>query len=128
MIRTSYAWAPGETFLQARFAIEEDEAALALSGSQVIGIDPATGALHGWTFGADGGIAEADWFPDGDHWVLEAAGTLADGRTLTETNILRRVDYDTFTWQSVDRLLDDAPLPDLPPVKVTRVKAAAESE
>ncbi len=67
-------------------------------------------------------MGEADWSRDGDHWVLDADGTLPDGRTLTETNILRRVDDDTFTWQSVDRLLDDSELPDLAPVKVTRVK------
>jgi hypothetical protein len=85
-------------------------------------VDPATGALHTWTFEADGGVGEADWNRDGDHWVLDAAGTSSDGRQLTETNILRRVNDDTFTWQSVDRTLDDNTIPDLPPVKVTRVK------
>src|SRR5262249_51244376 len=100
------------------------EKGLALSGSQVIGVDPATGAIHTWTFEADGGVGEADWSRDGDHWVLEAAGTLTDGSTLTETNILRRVNDDTFTWQSVDRKHGDEVLPDLAPVKVTRVKPA----
>jgi len=75
---------------------------LALSGNQVIGVDPATGLLHSWTFESDGGVGEADWSRDGDHWVLDADGTLADGRSLTETNVLRRVNEDTFTWQSVE--------------------------
>lgn len=119
-IRTTYEWAPGKAFLQAQFTLKEQE--LDLGGTQVIGVDPETGALHSWTFEAGGGIGEADWYPDGDHWVLEAAGTLTDGRTLFETNILRRIDDDTFTWQSTGRLLDDVELPDLPPVKVTRVK------
>ncbi|QDV32333.1 SnoaL-like domain protein [Tautonia plasticadhaerens] len=119
-IRTTYEWAPGEAFLQAKFTLKER--AMDLGGTQVIGHDPETGALHSWTFEAGGGIGEADWHPDGDHWVLEAAGTLTDGRTLFETNILRRVDDDTFTWQSIGRLLEDVELPDLPPVKVTRVE------
>jgi uncharacterized protein (TIGR02246 family) len=119
-IRTTYSWAPNKKFIHARFAIKEKE--LTLSGDQVIGVDPATGSLHTWTFEADGGVGEADWKPDGDHWVLDATGTLADGSTLTETNILRRVNDDTFTWQSVDRAHDDAELSDLAPVKVTRVK------
>lgn len=118
-IRTTYSWAPSKKFLNVQFAIREKD--LSLSGNQVIGVDPATGEIHAWTFEADGGVGEADWFRDGDHWVLEAAGTLADGSSLSETNILRRVNDDTFTWQSVDRLLDDTELPDLPPVKVTRV-------
>jgi hypothetical protein len=47
---------------------------------------------------------------------------MPDGGALSETNILRRVNADTFTWQSIDRTLDDAELADLAPVKVTRVK------
>ena len=93
-----------------------------LSGSQVIGLDPATGMIHSWTFEHNGGIGEADWMRDGDHWVLDAAGTLADGRALTETNVLRRVNNDTFTWQSINRSLDDVELPDSAPVKVERIK------
>jgi len=119
-IRTAYNWASNKKFLHVQFTIKEKDRTL--SGSQVIGVDPATGAIHSWTFEADGGIGEADWSPDGDHWVLDASGTLADGGALTETNILRRVNDDTFTWQSIDRMLDDDELPDLAPVKVTRVK------
>jgi uncharacterized protein (TIGR02246 family) len=122
-IRTTYSWAPNQKFLQVRFTMKEKD--LTLSGTQVIGVDPATGAIHTWTFEADGGVGEADWGRDGDHWILDAAGTLTDGRTLKETNILRRVNEDTFTWQSIDRTLGDTALPDLPPVKVTRVRPGA---
>jgi uncharacterized protein (TIGR02246 family) len=120
-IRTTYSWAPNKKFIVGQFTIKEEE--LTLSGSQVIGVDPAVGAIHTWTFEADGGIGEADWSRDGDHWVLDVIGTLPDGSTLIETNILRRVNDDTFTWQSIDRLLNDVELTDLAPVKVTRVKA-----
>jgi uncharacterized protein (TIGR02246 family) len=119
-IRTTYSWAPSKKFIHAQFSIKEK--ALALAGFQVIGVDPETKAIHTWTFEADGGVGEASWNPDGDHWVLDADGTLADGSALSETNILRRVNADTFTWQSIDRMHDDDELPDLAPVKVTRVK------
>ncbi len=119
-IRTTYTWAPNKKFLQSRFTIKEQD--LELSGIQIIGVDPASGTIHTWTFEADGGVGEADWYEDGDHWVLEAAGTLPDGSTLYETNIVRRIDDDTFTWQSTDRIINDTEMPDLPPVKVTRVK------
>lgn len=119
-IRTTYSWAPNKKFIHGAFSIKEKE--LSLSGTQIIGIDPATGQLHSWTFEADGGVGEADWERDGDHWVLDVAGTLADGAALMETNVLRRIDDDTFTWQSIDRLLDDEELEELPPVKVNRMK------
>ena len=120
-IQTTYSWAAGKKFIHVQFTIKEAE--LSFSGSQVIGLDPATGVIHSWTFEANGGIGEADWNRDGDHWVLDAAGTLPDGSSLIETNILRRVNDDTFTWQSINRTLDNAELADLAPVKVTRIKA-----
>jgi uncharacterized protein (TIGR02246 family) len=119
-IRTTYSWSASKKFLQSQFTLKEK--AISLTGNQVIGVDPATGELHSWTFEADGGVGEADWRRDGDHWVLDAAGTLTDGRTIAETNILRRVNDDTFTWQSINRSLEDSDLADLAPVKVTRVK------
>lgn len=118
-VHTVYSIANNNNFIHAQFSIKEKT--LSLRGDQIIGVDPASGALHSWTFEADGGIGEADWLRDGDHWVLDVVGTLADGRTLSETNILRRIDDNTFTWQSINRLMDEKELPDLPPVKVTRV-------
>lgn len=119
-IRTTYSWAPNKKFLKVEFSLKEK--GLELSGVQVLGVDPATGGIRTWTFEADGGVGEGDWSRDGDHWTIDASGTLADGTTLTETNILRRIDADTFTWQSVNRLLGENEFDDLPPVKVTRVK------
>ncbi len=118
-IHTTYAWDENHTFIQVHFSRGEKE--LTLAGRQVIGVDPATGQIHTWTFEADGGIGQADWTRDGDHWVLESAGTLADGSQLSETSVIRRIDQNSCTWQSVNRTLDGERLPDLPPLKVTRV-------
>ena len=121
-IQTTYSMSQSKKFINVRFSIKENE--YSLSGSQVIGVDPATGQLHTWTFESDGGIGSADWNRDGDHWVLSASGTLANGTTITETNVVRRINDETFTWQSINRMLGDVPLPDLAPVKITRVKSA----
>lgn len=121
-IRTTYAWSPNKKFIYVDFVLKEKN--LTLAGKQMIGIDPATGQLRSWTFEADGGVGTGSWRRDGDHWVIEVDGHLADGRTLTETNVLRRVGDDATTWQSVERELDGAAFPDLPPVKISRVKSA----
>lgn len=120
-IRTTYSWDSNKKFIVARFSLKEDERSF--SGNQVIGVDPATGDIRSWTFESASGIGEADWSRDGDQWVLDATATLADGSTLTQTNILWRVNDDTFTWQSIDRMIDELAIPDLPPVKVTRIKS-----
>lgn len=119
-IRTVYTWSANKKFIYVDFTLNEQ--GLMLAGKQVIGMDPATRQIRSWTFEADGGIGVGDWSRDGDHWVIEAEGTLADGRSLSETNVLRRVSEDTVTWQSVNRLLGDNDFPDLPPVRVSRVK------
>lgn len=122
-IHTKYTWSPSKKFIQASIRIEEQD--LALTAEQVIGVDPDTGAIHSWTFEADGGVGEAEWSRDGDHWVLDVVGSLVDGTTLVETNVLRRIDNDTLTWQSVDRTLGGSSIADLPPTKVVRVKPTA---
>jgi uncharacterized protein (TIGR02246 family) len=120
-ITTTYSWHPNKKFLQAEFIIKEKDRTF--SGSQIIGIEPTSGEIHSWTFEADGGIGEANWHRDGDHWVLEASGATAFGEMQKETNILRRISDDKFTWQSVNRTIGDAEVADLAPVKVTRVKS-----
>lgn len=122
-IRTVYTWSPNRKFLQAQFTIKEKDKAITLSGQQIIGVHPATGQLHSWIFEADGGVGEGAWERDEDHWTIQASGSLPDGSELNQTNVLRRVNNDTFTWQSVYRSVNGDELGDLPPVKVVRVKA-----
>lgn len=122
-IRTVYSWSPSRKFLHGNFTIKEKDKRLTLSGLQIIGIHPATGKLHSWVFTADGGVGEGAWERDGDHWTIASGGTLADGSKLGETNVMRRVSSDVFTWQSIERALNDREVADLPPVKISRVKS-----
>ena len=65
-----------------------------------------------WTFESGGGFGEATWNRDGDRWLAAATGTLPDGRALSATNILTRVNRDTIRWASVDRTIGSEILPD----------------
>jgi uncharacterized protein (TIGR02246 family) len=121
LVQTTYEWEGDKAFIRARFTIKMPEATY--TGTQMIGNDPSTGRLRSWTFESKGGFGEASWSRDGSRWVLEATGVIPDGGTMSARNILARINDDTFTWQSIDRSADDAELPDLPPVKVTRVKS-----
>jgi uncharacterized protein (TIGR02246 family) len=121
-VRTTYEWDEGRNFIRARFTIKNKEKDVSLSGTQLIGKDPRTGLLHSWLFESDGGFSEAVWNWDGKQWRLDAAGVEADGDETTATNLLTPVDKDSFTWQSIDRTLDGEAAPNIPPVKVTRVK------
>jgi len=118
---TKYEWTANKSFIRCQFSVTQD--GKAHSGMQMIGKDPSTGMLRSWTFEDEGGIAETDVSRDGKKWVFTSRGTTNDGRVLTATNIMTPIDSDSFLWQSIGRTMDDEELPDLPQVKVTRVKS-----
>jgi uncharacterized protein (TIGR02246 family) len=119
-LRTHYEWDENKAFIRVRFSIREE--GRTLTGTEIIGKDPSTGRLRSWIFGSHGGFGQAVWSRDGQKWLQEAEGVQPDGSKLRATNILTRLSDDAFTWQSVNRAEDGEELPDLPPVKVTRVK------
>jgi uncharacterized protein (TIGR02246 family) len=119
-VHTSYEWDEGRHFIRGRFTIKDR--GRTISGTQRIGKDPRTGQLRSWLFGQDGGFGEATWSWDGRHWVIEATGVMEDGTEMTATNILTPRGRDAFTWQSTNRTVDGEAAPDVPPIKVTRVR------
>jgi uncharacterized protein (TIGR02246 family) len=117
----SYAWDEDRAFLRGRYTLKKDGKVFS-SGTQMIGKDPS-GGLRSWLFDRSGTYGESAWTRDGQRWVLEAAGTLPDGSTVTAVNLLVPLGKDAFTWQSVERTAVGTALPDTVPLKVTRVKA-----
>jgi uncharacterized protein (TIGR02246 family) len=120
-VHTTYEWMWDKSFIRVRFTIRQKDREL--KGFQMIGKDAVSGALRSWTFESGGGFGEATWSRDGKKWVLDSAGRLSDGSTLAATNLLTPLDQDTFSWQSVRRSIDGEEVDDLPPIKVTRLKA-----
>ena len=134
--KTTYAWAANKSFIRADFSITpKKDGEKPSAGAQIIGVDPAVGRIRSWLFGSDGSIGEATWAWDGERWMIDSAGTLADGTSTGAVNFLARSGSDTFTWRSVSRVHAGATLPDLPAITVKRttpavleapVKAASE--
>lgn len=119
-VRTTYQWDAKKNSIRCQITIKSK--GQDLTATQVLMKDPRGGRLQSWIFEDDGGFGEATWTRDGKRWVIAARGVQADGDELTATNILTPIDKDTFTWQSTERTLEGESLPNIPPVKVTRVK------
>jgi uncharacterized protein (TIGR02246 family) len=119
--RTTYEWFGDKAFLRGNINLSID--GHAKSGMQVIGKDPRTDELSIWTFEVGGGIVQGTCTRDGEAWLLRTEGVSADGSTISNTNILARVNDDVFTWQPVDITVDGEQRTNLPPVKMTRVKS-----
>jgi uncharacterized protein (TIGR02246 family) len=119
-VRATYEWDENKTFLRVRITMKDGDGTT--SATQTIAKDPRTDGLHSWLFGSDGGFGEAGWSLDGKRWLLQSTGVTTDGGEMTATNILSPIDKDSFSWQSIDRTLNGEALPNIPPIKVTRVK------
>lgn len=119
-VRTTYTWADNKKFLNMKFTIKNPDGTT--SGKEVIASDPRTGGLHSWLFEDSGGFGEAGWSRDGKRWVLASSGVEADGTEVSATNIVTRLNNNTFLWQSVERSIGGEQQPDIGPVRVTRAK------
>lgn len=120
-VSTKYEWTANKSFIRCQMSVKRD--GQTHTGMQMLGKDPVTGSLRVWTFEDNGGIGDTEITREGKKWIFTAHGATADGNSIAATNLLTPIDNDSFLWQSVGRSLDDEALPDLPPVKVTRVKA-----
>jgi uncharacterized protein (TIGR02246 family) len=119
-LRIRYAWEENKAYLRGTYTLTKNDKS-ASSGSQIIGQNPL-GGLRAWTFDGSGTFGESVWTRDGSRVLAEATATLPDGTDATAVNVLVPLGPDAFTWQSTHRTAGDAVLPELPPVKVTRVK------
>jgi uncharacterized protein (TIGR02246 family) len=119
-IRTTYAWWGAGNFI--RVTITLTQKGRTREGFQMISKDRSTGQIRSWTFDPDGSFAEATWSRDGNKWSLDSAGVSDDGAVMAATNILTRIDDDSFTFQSVQRSVGGDEVADIPAVRVIRVK------
>ena len=112
-------WTKNKNFLTRAFKISID-GQTEMSGMQVIGWDPAAKAIRSWTFDSNGTFAEATWERRGDRWFLRNRGVLPDGRSATMINVMKQVDDDSFTWQTIERTAGDELLPNIDEIAIVR--------
>ncbi len=112
-------WTANRNFISRSFSVMIEDR-IDMSGTQVIGWDPAANTIRSWVFDSDGGITEGVWTRRDDGWSIRAVGVLPDGRKASMVNIIRLIDDDTFTLQSVGREVDGELLPNIDEVTVIR--------
>jgi uncharacterized protein (TIGR02246 family) len=119
--RATYSWADNQNFIVSEFTTTFKQLAIG-GGTQWIGWDAAAKNIRSWVFETGGGFGEGSWTRKGDKWTIKATATLPDGKKMTATNVITRVDADTFTWQSHDRTVDGKSLPDVKAITMKRAK------
>ena len=80
----------------------------------------AAKAIRSWTFDSNGTFAEATWEHRGGRWFIRNRGTLPDGRTATMINVMKPVDENSFTWQTIERTAGGELLPNIDEMLIVR--------
>jgi uncharacterized protein (TIGR02246 family) len=112
-------WTKNKNFLTRAFKLSID-GQTDMSGIQVIGWDPAAKAIRSWTFDSNGTFSEATWEHRGDRWFVRNRGVLPDGQPATMINVMKKVDDDSFTWQTIERTAGEELLPNIDEIAIVR--------
>jgi uncharacterized protein (TIGR02246 family) len=112
-------WVANKSFVERRYTVTRPDGTTT-SGVQLIGWNPEEGRVQSWNFSSDGGYAVGVWEPASGGWSAEVRGATGDGRRTTAVNRLKRLDDNAYTWQSVDRTVDGAALPDTDEIVIKR--------
>jgi uncharacterized protein (TIGR02246 family) len=123
-ITISYTWNENKSFLIGKYSITK-EGKGRTSGTEYLRGDP-NGGIRSWTFDDNGTFSGGVWQHEGKHWIDESVGTLPEGTVIESVNLLIPKGEDQFCWQTSERTANGMPLPMLPPIKVTRVKAGGK--
>jgi uncharacterized protein (TIGR02246 family) len=112
-------WTKNKNFLTRAFKISVD-GDTNFSGMQLIGWDPMEKTVRSWTFDSNGTFAEATWQKKGDRWFLRNRGVLPDGRPATMINVMKQLDENSFTWQTIERTAGDELFPNIDEIQIVR--------
>ncbi len=120
-ILSKYSWDKYKNFLTHQFTVkihDHEE----IEGRQIIAWDPANQQIRSWVFDSDGGFGEGKWTQNGDHWIVELAHTLPDGRHASAINIYTKIDRNSYSFEVTGRDVEGEMLPNVDSVTVVRKK------
>jgi uncharacterized protein (TIGR02246 family) len=112
-------WTKNKNFLTRAFKVSV-HGEVDMSGMQIVGWDPAAKAIRSWTFDSNGTFSEAKWEQRDGRWFIRNHGVLPDGRSATMINVLKPVDENSFTWQTIERTAGEELLPNIDEIQVVR--------
>jgi uncharacterized protein (TIGR02246 family) len=118
LVISSCKWSADKNFILQNVEVRR-EGCDALIIRQRIGWDPIAGRIRAWIFDSNGGYGESFWTQDGRSWRARNTGVGPDGMRSSSMDVMTPTGKDSYTWQSVDRIVGGQRMPSLE-VKVVR--------
>jgi uncharacterized protein (TIGR02246 family) len=107
-IHISAKWDATKKFLRREISVS---GVTQMSGTQEIGLDPATGRLKSWTFLDDGSYGEGLWSLQGTVWMEASSRMLPDGKVIKAVQAYKFPDKNTLNWKLIRGSVDGQPAP-----------------
>jgi uncharacterized protein (TIGR02246 family) len=126
-VQTDCAWTKNRNFMTRSFAVVSREG-VELSGMQIVGWDAANQQIRSWVFDSSGGFGDGVWTAEGDTWTIQSTGTLVDGGKTSATNLLKKIDDNSYTWESINRQANGELQPNADPVMIVRAPKEGSEE
>ncbi len=118
---TDCKWTKNRNFISRSFAVSYGDQ-ISLSGMQFMGWDPAVKQIRSWTFDSDGGFSEGTWTRDQNKWIVNKQGIVHTGERALATNVIKEIDENSFSFQSIHRTVDGQLLPNITEFRVIRIR------
>ncbi|EAQ79217.1 hypothetical protein DSM3645_26379 [Blastopirellula marina DSM 3645] len=118
-IESECRWVANKTFVE-RMYTTTAPGGMKTTGVQLIGWNPLQGHVQSWNFSADGGHAIGIWSPQENGFVAEMHGVTGSGIPTMSVNTVTKLDDNAYTWQSKQRSIGGAALPDTDEVVIKR--------
>ncbi len=119
--RLAFDWSENQNFVLGSFTTTARDIPVG-NLTLWIGWDPLAKTVRSWMFDATGGFGGGTWTRDGDRWTVKSHAVTREGKKMTATYVLGRVDENTITLQAKDRTLNGNQVPDSKEFKLKRVK------
>ena len=119
--RSTFDWAENRNFIVSTFANTLNGVPV-FGGTQWIAWDAVDKKIRSFSFYSGGGFGEAVWTKDGDKWIIQTTAKAANGKKVSVTNVVTKIDEGHAVWQVTKLTVDGQALPDPAPQKMKRVK------
>ena len=112
-------WVAGKKIIRCNFDATTKDGEKS-SQTQFIFYDPLFKRIRSWQYDWSGGYGEARWFKNGNDWEAQGCSVQPDGSTGSARYMFKKLDDNTFSWQSTSRRLLGRSLPDTPVLTAKR--------
>ena len=109
VILVSSRWSDDGHYIVREFAERGSDSAV--SATQRIGWDAASGTIKCWTFDSQGNSGMGTWRHDGARWIVEMTEALPDGGKVTTSTFYTPGDERHFVWEAAGTKVSGCDVP-----------------